>query len=88
MGDDDVLLTRHLAKLQAARLAIVAAIERMMGDNRPQAVQFAVVALSELFADIFSISAGVPKSPMQSITGSRRAAGGWSRSCAIEPARH
>jgi hypothetical protein len=61
MGDDDVLLTRHLAKLQAARLAIVAAIERMMGDNRPRAVQFAVVALSELFADILSISAGVPE---------------------------
>jgi hypothetical protein len=61
MGDDDVLLTKHLAMLQAARLAIVAAIGRLIGDYRPQAMQFATVALSELFADILSISEGVPE---------------------------
>jgi hypothetical protein len=61
MGDDDVLLTNQLAKLRTARLAIVAALERLIADDRPQAVQFAIVALSELFADILSISAGVPE---------------------------
>jgi hypothetical protein len=61
MGDDDVLLTNQLAKLRTARLAIVAALERLIGDDRPQAAQFAIVALSELFADILSISAGVPE---------------------------
>jgi hypothetical protein len=59
MDDNDVRLKHE--KLQVARHAIVAAIERLIGDDRPQAVQVAIVALSGLFADILSISARVPE---------------------------
>ena len=60
MGDDDVLLTKH-EKLQLARHAIVAAIERLISDDRPQAVRVAIVALRGLLADILSISVRVPE---------------------------
>jgi hypothetical protein len=58
--DDDVLITKH-ENLQLARHAIVAAIERLISDDRPQAVQVAIVALRGLLADILSISVRVPE---------------------------
>jgi hypothetical protein len=39
----------------------MAALERLIAEDSPQAAQFAIVALSELFADILSISAGGPE---------------------------
>ena len=75
MGNDDALLTTQLATLQAARHAVVAAIERLIDDDRPQAVQLAIVGMSGLAADILSISAGVPE--IANVISQQLAESGW-----------
>ena len=56
--DDDVRLTeKQLAALQAARYALVATIERLIGDDRHQIVQLVFIAVSGMFADMLALSA-------------------------------
>jgi hypothetical protein len=59
--DDDLLTETQLAALQAARLALVATIERLIGDDQRQIVLLVFIAVSGLLADMLSVSARVPK---------------------------
>jgi hypothetical protein len=54
--DDDFLTGTQLAALQAARDALVATIERLIGGDEHQVVRLVFIAVSGLFADMLAVS--------------------------------
>jgi hypothetical protein len=73
--DDDLLTETQLAALQAARLALVATIERLIGDDQRQIVLLVFIAVSGLLADMLSVSARVPK--LVDVINQQLAESGW-----------
>jgi hypothetical protein len=64
MGDEpadyDLLTEKQLAVLLAARLALVDAIERAIGDDKHQVVSLVFISVSGLFADMIALSETLP----------------------------
>jgi len=58
--DDDSLTETQLAALQAARHALVATIERLIGGDQHKVVQLVFIAVAGLFADMLALSATLP----------------------------
>ena len=58
--DDNILTETQLAALQAARHALVATIERLIGGDQHQIVQLVFIAVSGLFVDMLAISETLP----------------------------
>ena len=56
-GDYDLLTEKQHAVLLAARLALVDAIERAIGDDKHQVVTLVFISVSGLFADMLTLSA-------------------------------
>ena len=60
--DDDLLTETQLTALQAARHALVATIERLIGDDQRQIVLLVFIAVSGMVAEMITLSATLPAS--------------------------
>jgi hypothetical protein len=85
--DDNILTETQFAALKAARHALVATIERLIGCDRHQVVQLVVIAVSGLFADMLVLSATLPASDakLADVINQQLAKSGWEL---VPTARH
>ena len=77
--DENLLTATQHAALQAARRALVATIERLMGGDQHQVVQLVFIAVSGLFADMLVLSATLPTSDakLADVINQQLAKSGW-----------